>query len=325
MSLFEEIFKYCDEKYKNGKCKACNHPSGTCKCNDEKCEYTCAYCLEDIHHGKEKYRRKEYNCERLTYFYVGRYLPKYVSEMSYLIENSLSPQENDNLNILSVGCGPCSELMAFENLGFDVNKYIGIDYNKTWANIHNKIKEVINKSTQDNDKIKYYYDDFINLEIEDFKDVNVLVLNYVLSSFEHSDNTRILKNFIPKIKELIEKKTSSPFYILINDIEQEWGSNLYANDLLDELGINENDVFFYRFNGPSSEECCDREYKRILHERNLFHGEVYKILKKFYQKKDYFNDDNFKIYHKSINPDNGCKVQTYSKYCKSFQYYTKIE
>lgn len=47
-------------------------------------------------------------------FYVCDYSAKYTSELLYLMRKSQALEEIDDYHVLSIGCGGCPDLMAFE-------------------------------------------------------------------------------------------------------------------------------------------------------------------------------------------------------------------
>ena len=51
------------------------------------------------------------------------------------------------LKVLSLGCGACADLMALERMlpGVKID-YCGIDQNKLWESVHDKIKSYCNNT-----------------------------------------------------------------------------------------------------------------------------------------------------------------------------------
>ena len=110
--LIDEIIDLCDSKYSatetTSTCMDCNHK--------EKCSGGCKQCLEEIHYPK-KYPsgKKDYDCNNLINFYVCDYSYKYASEIWYLLRKSEALKKLEKYNVLSIGCGGCPDLMAFES------------------------------------------------------------------------------------------------------------------------------------------------------------------------------------------------------------------
>lgn len=111
VSLYSKVVRYSHEEFTNSKCEDCNHINycpGTC-------EGICKNCLEEVHYPK-KYPngKKDYDCHRMMSFYVCDYAAKYMSEMLYLMEKSEALKQINNYHVVSIGCGSCPDLMAFE-------------------------------------------------------------------------------------------------------------------------------------------------------------------------------------------------------------------
>ena len=141
--LLEKVVDYSYDQYKSSECEICNHVEG---CVGE-CIGNCKNCLKEIHfpnfypNGK-----KEYDCQRLLDFYVCDYSYKYMSEMLYLIRKSQVIKDLEYYHIISIGCGACPDLMAFEiycheNRFQKEISYIGVDVNIKWKSIHDIINQ----------------------------------------------------------------------------------------------------------------------------------------------------------------------------------------
>ena len=110
-TLYQTLTEFCDERYRNMGCYQCVHFNG---CPGNPCK-NCKQCLEEVHYPtKYPKGRKDYDCERMLNFYVCDYSSKYASEMLYLLRKSKALEEIVNYNVLSIGCGACPDLMAFE-------------------------------------------------------------------------------------------------------------------------------------------------------------------------------------------------------------------
>ena len=109
-------------------------------------------------------------------------------------------------------------------------EYQGIDKNPLWEPIHNQIRNY------NNDKITY-----INLSTEDaFEfleqfavcDINVLVLQYIISALYISGGSSLVEKLFDLIVDSIVKlkNNSEPFVILINDVNSKnMGRDLFLN------------------------------------------------------------------------------------------------
>ncbi len=208
-----DIVIYCNDLYKN------NHSEYRCENCENKCKGSCESCLDAIHFGDDR----RYNCKNIVNYYFCKYIYKYSSEIKYLFEAHHTLIGLDNLRVLSIGCGPCTDLFgiltAIENS--EDNKkleYTGIDLNDTWVDIHDYI--LANKS--DDFKVEFIYDDVFNIIHSDkFKkeiNPNIIVFQYVLSDIIKYNNDIEIKDFLDKLINEIIIKLEDDSFIIFNDI-----------------------------------------------------------------------------------------------------------
>lgn len=153
MQEFDNLIKFCANKYNSLPfCQNCQ--MNQCKrCNSNNCNN----CLAYIHLISTK--KEHYSCEKITYNYILKYGYKFVSEMAwafYAIKNRFNT--NDHIDILSVGCGPSTELygaLAIFNNNISIN-YYGFDLNDIWKPI-----QYYNISALQNCSITYLNCDFL--------------------------------------------------------------------------------------------------------------------------------------------------------------------
>lgn len=196
--LFSDIVDYCDRKYqtfgaKCG-CDSCSHPSGTCS-------GSCYDCLYQIHYPKKDTIQKlEYDCPKMLYHYVCQYSARYASEILYALN-----LESDFLsafrqfNIMSIGCGACADLMAFEEFYNDTRQkqpisYSGYDINPLWKPIHNRISKYcdnvgIQKKFLDVDAIDYFQKFYNN-------STNIIIVSYLISYLYNTPHKNDIRNFL---------------------------------------------------------------------------------------------------------------------------------
>ncbi len=232
--LIHEIVEYCNNEYLNADtthlCRNCKHPT--------KCSGSCKNCLEQIHYpSRYPQGKKDYDCENLINFYVCDYTNKYASEMLYLLRKSEKLKEIDEYHILSIGCGAAPDLMAFEQYAHEtaLSKdicYFGVDVNPCWKNIHERIIEynsdIINHvEFEYTDAIKYFNKNSLI-------DINVIVLQYVISHFYNTGQINVVQQFFSDlIKNVVEtRKDGDPFVILINDVNSCYRGRDYFEDLV---------------------------------------------------------------------------------------------
>jgi hypothetical protein len=274
--LIGNVVSYADQLFRDyGNCgERCNHPSGGCndcysqkeRCNNclkkmlntDACIGCCLECAEEIHKHRslrQKAYRNEYNCQKLIYYYVGRYTHKYCSEIMYALE-TIDLSNYDGLKILSLGCGAAPDLMAFEQINRQYHNrqihkdisYYGIDVNSLWKPIHNFIKEY---SSQNNIKSNFLEKDTFETLEHDFKldSINVIVMQYFLSSL--SERETVIKSKTDTLMELILQNVVShtsydkPFLIIINDIDHFRVRNRF-DDIIDKMSQTELHYNFQR-------------------------------------------------------------------------------
>lgn len=252
-SLIATVVKYCHEKYSTSSCGDCNHYN-TCP---GECQGNCKKCLEEVHFpAKYPLGKKDYDCERMLDFYVCDYTVKYTSEMLYLMRESEALKQIDNYHVISIGCGGCPDLMAFERYchedenGKSVN-YIGIDVNKKWMNIHKVIKEYKTTTLR---KAQFVYMDAVSEEYSEISQANVIVLQYVISHFYNTKQIEKISTFFDKLiqKIVTHKQKGKPFVVLINDVNSNNRGRDYFQLIIDKLhnegfhGISKRFYFDYR-------------------------------------------------------------------------------
>lgn len=229
--LIDEIVSFCNSQYSHADtehiCESCQH---------EECSQSCKKCLEEIHYP---YRypngKKDYDCCNLIYFYMCDYTYKYASEIWYLLRKSEVIKSIETFRILSIGCGGCPDLMAFESYLKENGQrkkisYLGIDKNELWSPIHNEIKNYRSNLI----RTSFCYDDALELlSRKRVNSANVLVLQYVISHFYNTGQICKIELFYERLIEniILRKEKGKPFVILINDVN----SNNRGRDLFESL------------------------------------------------------------------------------------------
>lgn len=76
-----------------------------------------------------------------------------MSELVYALSQVKDLRDKKHLRVMSVGCGPCTDLFALDYLNengifkFETIEYRGIDLAKTvWGEIHKQIKNIIHQN-----------------------------------------------------------------------------------------------------------------------------------------------------------------------------------
>lgn len=247
-ALIKTIIGYCDKQYKQTDCFVCDHQNG---CLGE-CEGNCKNCLEEVHYpGRYPNGKKDYDCSRMLNFYVCDYSAKYASELLYLMRKSQALEEINDYHVLSIGCGGCPDLMAFERYchekSYDKSvSYIGIDVNEKWKPIHEQIKSYKTKTLR---RTQFKYMDAVTEEYN-ILNANVIVLQYVISHFYNSGQIGEIESFFEKLVQniILHKEQGKPLVVLINDVNSNNRGRDYFEKLVEKLdgeGLIENSQGYY--------------------------------------------------------------------------------
>ena len=219
--LLEYLVDYCFQDYNQYGCFPCNHPSG--------CPHLqyCKDCLEEIHYpGRHPNGRRNYDCQRLRDFYVCDYSFKYASEYLHMLNATHALDSLRRYYIISIGCGPCTDLIAFEKYNYEMGqdkkiRYLGVDLNEGWSKIHNEISHYCESEAEQDIKTGFFYDDTSRLPDDiNLSKVNILSLQYVVSSIFQSGGATAVQSFFTTLvqKIVLKRNPNKPFIIFINDV-----------------------------------------------------------------------------------------------------------
>lgn len=245
--MIDVIVNYCHGKYQNrgNICANCNNPI----CLNSNCEQ----CLKDIHFDPNCHR--SYDCLNMCYYYVCQNIYKYVTEMTwiwfdFITQNTGKGKPFQQLDICSIGCGPCSELIALEEYCLRKNlalsySFVGFDIENTW----NDIQGVVKNNSSNPNAISFESTDVFNYYNTHNKP-NVIVLNYVLSSIvKNAPNS--IKAFVDSLCNLII--TQQPCAILINDINY-YSTRCYFDIILSRIISQNNGISFQKSHFENSQK-----------------------------------------------------------------------
>jgi thiol-disulfide isomerase/thioredoxin len=187
--------------------------------------------LEAIHFRKIS---RSYNCQNIANFYVCKYIYKCASEIDHLITRFKDIASLDTYDILSIGCGPCSELAGLLNfLSRSKQKpqisFIGIDSNELWKPIHERIQVIV--TSYDNvPKVRFLYGDALKI-IPRFNArqvkwrPNILILQYLISDMKKAGVN--IENFVVDLSTNIVPIMPAESYIILNDINHYWATDYF--------------------------------------------------------------------------------------------------
>ncbi len=249
-------YAYNNSAEKVTKCgcdNGCSHPKGSCSSPNNPC--VCwRRCFNEIYQPENhKNPRLRYDCKKLVCQYVYRALDKQATEIFYGLKEYINIIKIfPILNVFSIGSGPSTELLSLHYLSkLELNKkinYLGIDIEKTWEIIHKKIKDF---SLEDEflSEIDYKLMNAKNIaELRKIfnKNTNIIILNYVLSSFIANSDKNGIDLLFDNISTLIKENNIKNCIIIINDVNLPLrGTDKFMN-LIDNLIKSGLQVFDYK-------------------------------------------------------------------------------
>lgn len=215
--MLKQFIEFCDENCRpclSKICENCNRQNG--------CSGSCSDCLNEIHFHHSGEGRSEYDCKNLLNYYACKYQYAYASEILY----ALNVKDNwfgnlSQYNVLSIGAGPSPDLFALYTYNKQSERgkkisYLGLDCNKKWKRQHDEIYELAKEREIE---VQYEYKDAINFFKEkNIADVNIIVMQYFLSSLEYSERGKEIASFLGSVFNNVIKKVTENIYFIINDI-----------------------------------------------------------------------------------------------------------
>ena len=184
-------------------------------------ESYCKQCLAMIQRGRAAFT---YNCKRITYHYALHFFYRFASEISNGMNFFTGSNNNRNLVVYSLGCGPGSEVFGikhailnkFPNFKLD---YVGYDINNIWDDIQNLN---ILYTANNGHSVRFCCENMFAAETP-HKDIDILVLNYLLSDFvKFFDDTKKYELISDLIYFIFSHNVK---IILFNDIWHYGGKN----------------------------------------------------------------------------------------------------
>lgn len=239
--LIDDITDFCNQEYqtfgnKCG-CRQCNHPS-------KKCSGSCCECLHQIHFPGEFDSgpiKRLYDCPKMIYYYVCRYSYLYATELLCAFQEKTDYlRDYPYYHILSLGCGGCTDLIAFEkfykDIGADIPiSYIGIDVNPLWKPVNNRIQDY---SEKNNIKYQVHYCDAVTyFRQSGIANANILVISYLISYLYNTEQISAIDTFAKDVVNNIvqKKREGQKFLIIINDVNSNRRGRDYFNCFVGEL------------------------------------------------------------------------------------------
>lgn len=161
-----------------------------------------------------------YTCKKITYHYVLRFFNRFASEIASAIWG-INFGNATKMNVISLGCGPGSEVYGIikalreRNLAITLN-YQGYDLNNVWDDVLGLSRAAL---AQTRHHIAFFRQDlFLNFVGFPGENVDLLILNYLLSDVEKfaskTDKSQI-KTFVGNLA----------WFVLVNNVK-----NILFND-----------------------------------------------------------------------------------------------
>ena len=204
-------------------------------CTNTKCTGDCGQCLRYIHWPQKAQEDgippREYDCVNMADYYVLQFGVRYASEILYAWGNANQNRKYE-MSVLSIGCGPCTDLFAFDYLlqkkQIALLNYYGTDlnYKGVWTRLHTDIKNyALGKY-----KVHFNYDNANNISKDlDHSGIvpNVLVFQYVFSDMLKRFSEYEINSYIKEVAKYINNIMPPYSVIIINDINNPKGGRDY--------------------------------------------------------------------------------------------------
>jgi len=215
--LIDDLVYSCDERYRQNK--------DNCQCEYCQCETcresNCADCLKQIHFPDRNSKKRTYDCVNMADYYYCRYSYRYASEVVYGLKQFKDLVNIDTLKVMSVGCGPCTELAAIDylhnkgKLNYRKLQFKGIDpLENMWKYIWGDINDYYQG------QVKFYERDILELVdiiVEKNWIPDLIIFQYVFSDMYKKNSAEDIKKFIDKLAKFLNEQTGKKIYILAND------------------------------------------------------------------------------------------------------------
>ena len=213
--MISSIVAHCHERYIHSRCISCSY--------QEHCPHDCAKCLHYIHTPTAAPAPREYDCGHMADFYVCKYAHKYTSEMYCALMQAQDAKNKSHLRVLSIGCGPCTDLLALNLLQqekiyeFSSVEYRGIELDTSiWENILTDIGTICPLGYDiciANADVCMYIDTLM----EDDWRPDIIILQYVFSDMQKKCDTNTIEAFVACLAHYFDTCDQNT-YIICNDI-----------------------------------------------------------------------------------------------------------
>lgn len=208
----------CRKIFCGTSCQDCTNP----QCNEKNC-YNCLHSIHWPQKAQEEgFPPREYDCVNMADYYVLQFGVRYASEILYAWGNAEQDRKYE-MSVLSIGCGPCTDLFAFDYLlqtgQIASLKYYGTDLNNegVWSRIYSSIKNYPQKKYE----VYFNYGNADNIfdKLDDSGVMpNVIVFQYVFSDMVKRSSKYDTLKYIRKVAKYVNDVMPTPSVIIMNDI-----------------------------------------------------------------------------------------------------------
>lgn len=234
--LLYELVERCH--YRNGN-EITHEQCVDCSYGDD-CPHNCLECLEYVHFPQKAPKPRTYDCAHMADCYYCKYSFRYASEIVYGLKQFADIREKKHLKVMSVGCGPCTELAAIDylhrinELHYETLEFRGIDpLRKVWKHIWGDIQNELGRGVRFFDRNVL---ELVDIIIEHNWVPDLIIFQYVFSDMYKHHEQNDIEVFIEKLATFLNEQTDKPIYILANDINLSgaYGGGLDFFDILNE-------------------------------------------------------------------------------------------
>ena len=213
--MLNELVRLCNGRYQSNRCASCSYGIY--------CPHDCEKCLEYIHFPQRAPAERKYDCKRMMDYYVCKYIHKYTSELIYAFSMLRDIQEKRHLKVLSIGCGPCTDLLALNYLNnqgtysFESLDYRGVEIDtEIWSYIHDDLWTMLPQGWSFSiipEDICYY----INALLQQDWKPDLIVFQYVFSDMQKHTEPDMMTTTIGAFAQFVDSCERNT-YVVCNDI-----------------------------------------------------------------------------------------------------------
>lgn len=207
MQEFTQLLTDCLNQHGNcGTCLGGNCPNSFYCMGNNYPIGKCDGCLNHIQWNLSP--QFHYSCEKITYHYVLRFFNRFASEIAYAActLNGAYLNGKQCLNVVSLGCGPGSEVYGFiyalrRKAPHIALNYQGYDMNSIWANVQQMSRNALAGTPHNID----FYSMNMFAAYPGFQGggCDMLVLNYLLSDAQKYYTDAVKIQFLKEIAQFV--------------------------------------------------------------------------------------------------------------------------